>query len=187
MPERSSKWKARRESITSSVDEPDSSSMRTENAPSISDKDFAELSEKNEKSVSKRIKETETGQREILKMIENLTSKIDSLTDRTPGNTNYGPNRVSAENEGLEPRPIELGEFCQDMSQHMVTGVSANQQDNNHQRSSSLPPPNQRYHDDIIDKLLQSLQTQPATTQASPGYQTPCLPLCQHSTEKQTS
>ena len=118
MLERSSKRKARRESITSSVDAPESSTMRTENAPSISDKDFAELSEKIEKSVSKRSKDTETGQREILKMIENITSKIDSLTDRTPGNTNYGPNRVSSENEGLEPRPIELSELCQDMSQH---------------------------------------------------------------------
>ena len=46
----------------------------------------------------------------------------------------------------------------------MVTGVSANQHEN-HQRSSSLPPPNQRYPDDIIDKLLQSLQT--ATTHNS--------------------
>ena len=118
MPERSSRRKARRESITSSVDEPESSSMRTENAPSISDMDFIELSEKIEKSMSKRIKDTETGQREILKMIENLTSKIDSLTDRTPGNTNYGPNRVNSENAVLEPRPIELSEFCQDISQH---------------------------------------------------------------------
>ena len=56
MPERSSKRKARRESITSSVDEPECSSMRTENVPSISDKDFTDLSEKIEKSVSKRIK-----------------------------------------------------------------------------------------------------------------------------------
>ena len=92
-------------------------------------------------------------------MVENLTSKIDSLTDRTPGNTNYGPNRTDVENAVLESTPIELGEFYQDVSQHMVTGVSANQQDNNRQRSSSLPPPNQRYPDEIIDKLLQSLQT----------------------------
>ena len=68
--------------------------------------------------MSKRIKDTETGQRETLKMIENLTSKIDSLTDRTPGNTSYGPNRTNAENVVLETRPIELSEFCQDMSQH---------------------------------------------------------------------
>ena len=44
----------------------------------------------------------------------------------------------------------------------MVTRVSANQQENNHQRSSSLPPPNQRYPDDFINKLIQSLQA--ATT-----------------------
>ena len=87
MPERISKRKARRDSPTSSIDEPEASSMITENVPSFSDRDISELSEKIEKSVSRRIKDTETGQREILKMIENLSSKIDSLTDKTLGNT----------------------------------------------------------------------------------------------------
>ena len=132
--------------------------MRTENIPSISDKDFADLSKKIEKSMSKRIKDTETGQREILKMIENLNSEIDSLADRTSHNASLGSNGMSPENVVPETSPIGLNEFCQDVSQHLVTGVSANQQDNSHQRSSSLPPPNQMYPDDIIDKLLQSLQ-----------------------------
>ena len=56
MPERSSKRKTRRDSPVNSLDEPESSSMRTGNAASLSDKDFTELSEKIEKSVSKRIK-----------------------------------------------------------------------------------------------------------------------------------
>ena len=124
MPERSSKRKARRESPTSSIGEPESSSMRSENVPSISDKDFGNLSEKIEKSVSKRNKDTETGQREIPKMIENLTSKIDSLTDRTPSKTNYGPNRTNVENAVLEPRPFELSEFYQDVSQHRKDGIN---------------------------------------------------------------
>ena len=118
MPERSSKRKARRESMTSSVDEPECSSMRTENVPSISDKDFADLSEKIEKSMSERIKDAETGQREIIKMIENLTSKIDSLADRTPCDPNQGLNGINSENVILESRPIELNEFRQDVSQH---------------------------------------------------------------------
>ena len=119
MPERSSKRKARRESITSSIDEPECSSMRTGNVPSISDKVFADLSEKIEKSVNKRIKDTETGQREILKMIENnLSSKIDSLTDETSCDLNQGVNGVNSENVILETRPIELNEFRQDVSQH---------------------------------------------------------------------
>ena len=97
MPERSSKRKARRESITSSVDEPECSSMRTGNVPSISNKDFADLTEKIEKSVNKRMKDTETGQREILKMIENLSSIIDSLTDKTSCDLNQGLNGVNSE------------------------------------------------------------------------------------------
>ena len=124
MPERSSKRKARRESITSSVDEPECSSMRTGNVSSLSDKDFADLTEKIEKSVNKQIKDTETGQREILKMIENLSSKVDSLTDKTSCDLNQGLNGLNSENVILETRPIELNEFRQDASQHMVTGVS---------------------------------------------------------------
>ena len=118
MPERSSKRKARRESITSSLDEPECLSMRTGNVPSISDKDFADLTETIEKSVNKRIKDTETGQREILKMIEKLSSKIDSLTDKTSCDLNQGLNGVNSENVILETRPIELNEFRQDVSQH---------------------------------------------------------------------
>ena len=120
MPERSSKRKARRESITSSVDEPECSSMRTGNVPSFSDKDFADLTEKIEKSVNKRIKDTETGKQEILKMIENLSPKIDSLTDKTSCDLNQGLNGVSSENVMLENRPIELNEFQQDVSQHTL-------------------------------------------------------------------
>ena len=156
MPERSSKRKARRESITSSIDEPERSSMRTGNVPSISDKDFADLTETIEKSVNNRIKDTETGQREILKMIENLSSKIDSLTDKTSCDLNQGLNGVNSENVILETRPIELNKFRQDVSQHMVTGVSP--QTEIPPRSSSLPPPNQKYPDYIVDKLLESLR-----------------------------
>ena len=157
MPERSSKRKARRESITSSIDEPECSSMRTGNVPSISDKVFADLSEKIEKSVNKRIKDTETGQREILKMIENnLSSKIDSMTDETSCDLNQGLNGVNSENVILETRPIKLNEFCQDVSQHMVTGVSP--QTEIPPRSSCLPPLNQKYPDHILDKLLESLR-----------------------------
>ena len=100
MPERSSKRKARRDSPVNSLDEPESSSMRTENTPSLSDKDFTELSEKIEKSVSKRIKDTEVGQREILKMIENLTSKIDTLAERPPNNVRHDSCDEDAGNTG---------------------------------------------------------------------------------------
>ena len=74
MPERTSKSKARRDSLTSSIGEPEATSLRTENVPGISDKDFSEIPEKVEKYVCRSIKDTETGQREILKMIENISS-----------------------------------------------------------------------------------------------------------------
>ena len=188
MPERSSKRKTRRESITSSVDEPECSSMRTGNVPSISDKDFADLTEKIEKSMNKRIKDTETGQREMLKMIENLSSKIDSMTDKTSCDLNQGLNGVNSENVISENRPIQLNKFQQDVSQHMVTGVSP--QTEIPPRSSSLPPPNQKYLDHIVDKLLEPLRN---VTQQNIGL--PRLPkalsttmqLCPPSTDEMTN
>ena len=69
MPERSSKRKARRDSLTSSLGEREVLSLRTENILCISDRDFFEISEKVENSIGRRIKDTETGQREILKII----------------------------------------------------------------------------------------------------------------------
>ena len=145
MPERSSKRKTRRESISSSIDEPECSSARTGNVPSNSDKDFADFTEKTEKSVNKRIKDTETGQREILKKIENLSSNIDSLPDNVHCVLNQDLNGANSENVILETRPIELNEFRQDVSQHTVTGVTATQEIPT--RSSSLPPPNLKYPD----------------------------------------
>ena len=76
MPERSSKRKARRDSVSISLGEPETSILRTENIPSTSDKDFSELSEQIEKSVCRRIKDTEVGQREILRMIELLKKTV---------------------------------------------------------------------------------------------------------------
>ena len=60
MPERASKRIARRNSPASSVEEPEAKNLRTENAQSISDRDFCEISEEVEKSVSRRIREAET-------------------------------------------------------------------------------------------------------------------------------
>ena len=122
MPERSSKRKARRDSPVNSLDEPESSSMRSENAASLSDKDFTELSEKIEKSVSKRIKDAEVGQREILKMIENLTSKIDTLTERPSNNVRHGPDDEDAENTEYRYRLVGPSDLLPNHGQHSRLG-----------------------------------------------------------------
>ena len=118
MPERSSKRKARRDSPANSLDERESSSIRTENAASLSDKDFTELSEKIEKSVSKRIKDAEVGQREILKMIENLTSKIDTLAERPPNNMRHESDDEDAGNADYRLRTVEPNDLLPNHGQH---------------------------------------------------------------------
>ena len=118
MPERSSERKARRDSVTSSLGEPEATSLRTENVPSISDRDFSELSEKIEKSVTRRIKDTEVGQREILKMIENLSSKIDSLSGQPPNSENLASDPDEIENQASTSRPFTLNELHPSQGQH---------------------------------------------------------------------
>ena len=51
MPERSSKRKARSDSASSPQGEPETACQRIENVPSISERDFSEISEKIKKSV----------------------------------------------------------------------------------------------------------------------------------------
>ena len=118
MPDRSSKRKARRDSVSSSLGEPEAASHRTENAPSISDRDFSEISEKIEKSVGRRIKDAETGQREILKMIENLSSKIDSLSGHPPRFENPIVDLYEPENQASSSRPTTLNELHPSQGQH---------------------------------------------------------------------
>ena len=118
MPERSSKRKARRDSVSSSLGEPEAASQRTENAPSISDRDFSEISEKIEKSVGRRIKDAETGQREILKMIENLSSKIDSLAGHPPRSENPVVDFCESENQASTSRPTLMNELHPSQGQH---------------------------------------------------------------------
>ena len=120
MPERSSKRKARRDSPVNSIDGPESSSTRTENTPCLSDKDFNELSEKIEKSVSKRIKDTEVGQREILKMIENLASKIDTLAEKPSYNAHHDPGDEDLENTYFGPGTVEPNDLRPNHGQHRL-------------------------------------------------------------------
>ena len=156
MPERSSKRKARSDSVSSSLGEPEAASQRTENVPSISERDFSEISEKIEKSIGGRIKDAATGQREILKMIENLPSKSNSLSGHPPRSENPIVDRYEPENQASTSRPTTLNELHPSQGQHMVTGVFP--QTEAPPRSSSLPPPNQKYPDHIVDKLLESLR-----------------------------
>ena len=137
-PERSSKRKARRDSVSSSLGEPEAASQRTENVPSISDRDFSEISEKIEKSVGRRIKDAETGQREILKMIENLSSKIDSLSGHPPRSENPKVDLYEPENQASTSRPTTLDELHPSQGQHMVTGVFP-QTEAPHHRAYRLP------------------------------------------------
>ena len=139
MPERSSKRKARRDSVSSSLGEPETSSLRTENIPSISHKDFAGLSEKLEKSISRRIKDAEVGQRKILRMIENVSSKIVSLAEKTPPTSNTKTVEPDSTESGPSSQREDVYELPQCQGQHMVTGVSP--QTEIPPRSSSLPPP----------------------------------------------
>ena len=117
----SNKRTAGRDSLTSSLGESEASSLRTENIPSISDRGFSEISEKIEKSVCRRIKDTETGQREVLKMIENLSSKIESLSNGTSVIVNTETDEIDPVNLGSTLQPPETYELPRREGQHKNT------------------------------------------------------------------
>ena len=155
MPERSQKRKLRSDQSTSQIDEEVASSTNDKNTL-LSDRDFEDISNKIKNKISKRLKDTELNQREILKLIENLSSKVDNLSS-TSSERSCSTNRVT--NNGNSADEVEEIDFGRSEYSNMVTGVinEPTTSNNTQARSSSLPPPNQRHSDEIIDKLLESL------------------------------
>ena len=80
MPEKTQKRKLRSDQSTSQLEVENFSCPNDENA-SLSEQDFEDITSKVENRLSKRLRDTVFGQREILKLIENLTSKVDSLSN----------------------------------------------------------------------------------------------------------
>ena len=107
MPERSQKRKLRSDQSTSQVDEEVASSTNDENTL-LSDRDFEDISNKIENKISKRLRDTELNQREILKLIENLSSKVDNLSS-TSSERGCLTNRVA--NNGNSADEVEEIDF----------------------------------------------------------------------------
>ena len=80
MPEKTQKRKLGSDQSTSQIEIENYNYPNDENA-SLSEQDFEDISSKVENCLSKRLRDTEFGQREILRLIENLTSKVDSLSN----------------------------------------------------------------------------------------------------------
>ena len=80
MPEKTQKRKLRSYQSTSHVEIENYNYPNDENA-SLSEQDFEDISSKVGNRLSKRLRDTEFGQREILRLIENFTSKVDSLSN----------------------------------------------------------------------------------------------------------
>ena len=70
--------------------------------------------------MTRRIKVAEVGQREILKMIENLSSKIDSLSGQPPNCENLALDPDEIENQASTSRPSTLNELHPSQGQHSV-------------------------------------------------------------------
>ena len=79
MPEKSHKRKLRSDSSNSQSDIEIASSSDEERLH-LSEQDFEDISNKIENNASKRLRDAEFGQLEILRLIENLSSKVDNLS-----------------------------------------------------------------------------------------------------------
>ena len=103
MPEKSQKRKLRSDQSTSQFDIETASSINDENAV-LSERDFEDMSNKIENKISKRLRDTELNQREILKLIESLSSKVDNLSSV---NSEQGYLTTRTENSGNPTEELE--------------------------------------------------------------------------------
>ena len=103
MPKRSQKRKLRSDQSTNQIDEEVAISTNDENVL-LSDKDFEDISRKIENKISKRLRDTELNQREILKLIESLSSKVDNLSSV---NSEQGCLTTRIENSGNPTDELE--------------------------------------------------------------------------------
>ena len=103
MPEKPQKRKLRSDQSTSQFDVETASSINDENTV-LSERDFEDISNKIENRISKRLKDTELNQREILKLIENLSSKVDNLSSV---NSEQGYLTTRTENSGNPTEELE--------------------------------------------------------------------------------
>ena len=76
---KSSKKRLRRNSPRETDSENGSETQQVTESSSLNEKDFDDITNRIENKFSKRLKDTELGQREILKLIEKLSSKVDSV------------------------------------------------------------------------------------------------------------
>ena len=103
MPEKSQKRKLRSDQSTSQFDIETASLINDENAV-LSERDFEDISNKIENKISKRLRDTELNQREILKLIESLSSKVDNLSSV---NSEQGYLTTRTENSGNPTEELE--------------------------------------------------------------------------------
>ena len=108
MLERSQKRKLRSDQSTSQLDEEVASSTNDENAL-LSGRNFEDISNKIENKISKRLRDTELNQREILKLIESLSSKVDNLSNVSSERGCLTDRVVNSGNSADEVEEVDFG------------------------------------------------------------------------------
>ena len=106
MPERSQKRKLRSDQSTSQIDEEVASLTNDENTLLSY---FEDISNKIGNKISKRLRDTELNQREILKLIESLSSKVDNLSNVSSERGCLTDRVVNSGNSADEVEEVDLG------------------------------------------------------------------------------
>ena len=101
-----------------------------------------------------------------------MSNKLDNLVGNHPGNRsqdeNIDPNfPLEVEIDNSFDNQIPLLQTANPRGCDMATGVSGHQPQQN-VRSSSLPPPGQKYSDDFVNTLLETLKTATQTSNGIP-------------------
>ena len=133
MPERSQKRKLRSDQSTSQIDEEVASSTNDE-ITLLSNRDFEDISSKIENKISKRLKDTELNQREILKLIESLSSKVDNLSSASSERGCLTNRVVNSGNSADEVEEVDFGRSeCSNnyFPKKLVGGIIGNRKEPN--------------------------------------------------------
>ena len=112
MPERSQKRKLRSDQSTSQLEVETASSIKDDNTV-LSEREFKDISNKIENKISKRLRDTELNQREKLRLIESLSSKVDNLSSV---NSEQGYLTTRTENNGNPTEELEEVDLTRNIS-----------------------------------------------------------------------
>ena len=109
-----------RSDLASSHSDVEVASLPNDENFQLSEQDFEDISNKIENKISKRLQDAEFGQGEILRLIENISSKVDNISSAS---SEQICSAVRTDHNKNVQEEVTEKNFPSNLSSNMVTGV----------------------------------------------------------------